>query len=322
MIYFRQRQGIAKLFVILGLLIAMSFAVFAEVPEQVDRYEQIFDAAQDPGRLTARFLKLTTRSEDKSGDSTILTSPDGKVMIIDAGNPTCFIDVDRALNSLGITVIDYLVASHPHVDHIGSFAQLIHSYEVGAVYTSEVVYPTSHYKNYMDAIEETNTPHIILADGDSFLFGDDVLVEVLHPLPGIEYYDGYPSGSTQFVNNLSLVLKLTFEQSTFLFGGDLYKDGERSVLERHADRLQADIFKIGHHGSDTSSTRSFRQTIQAQVGVMMHDAIADLGVYRKFRREDTMVYITSIDGSVMVSTNGNGEYTVLTQHDRATTFLD
>lgn len=315
----RTRTGLV---LALSLVLVLSFAVLAEEQVVEDRYDQIFDASQDPGRLTARFLKLTTRSDEKSGDSTILTSPDGKVMIIDAGNPSTYVDVDRALKALGITRIDYLVASHPHVDHIGSFAQLIRNYEVGAVYTSEVVYPTSHYKNYMAAIEETNTPHIILKDGDSFMFGEHVLVEVLHPLPGVEYYDGYPNSSTQFINNLSVVMKLTFNESTFLFTGDLYTDGERNVVERHGERLRADILKVPHHGDSTSSSKRFREAVQAKVGVMMHDAIADLNVYKKYRREETMVYISSIDGSVLVSTAGDGEYTVMTQYDRTTTFLD
>ncbi|NLJ79953.1 MAG: MBL fold metallo-hydrolase [Firmicutes bacterium] len=316
-----RKNRVWLLILIFSAILAAPLAAWADAV-QVDRYDQIFDSAQDPGNLVARFLKLTSRSDDKSGDSTILTSPDGQIMIIDGGNPTCFVDVDRALKALGITRIDYLVASHPHVDHIGSFAQLIRSYEIGAVYTSELVYPTSHYNNYMAAIEETGTPHIILAEGDSFSFGDQVLVEVLYPPAGIEYYDGYPTGSTQFINNLSLVLKLTYGQSTYLFGGDLYTDGERKVLDLHADRLQADIFKIGHHGDKTSSSRGFRQAINAKVGVMMHDAIADLNVYQKYRREGTMVYITSIDGSVLVSTEGDGEYTVISQYDRTTTFLD
>lgn len=308
--------------VALVLILALAFVVNAEEAASVDRYDQVFDVAQDSGHLTARFLKLITRSDDKSGDSTILTSPDGKVMVIDAGNPSCFIDVDNALKAMGITRIDFLVASHPHVDHVGSFAQLIRSYEIGAVYTSEVVYPTSHYQNYMEAMEETNTPHVIVFDGDSFMFGDSVFVEVLHPSLGVEYYDGYPTGSTQFINNLSLVLKLTYGESTYLFGGDLYTDGERNVLERHGDKLQADVFKVGHHGADTSSSKNFRQTINAKIGVMMHDAIADLNIYKKYRREDTAVYISSIDGSVLVSTAGDGEYSVLTQYDRQTSFLD
>lgn len=316
---FRTKTGIG---VVLSLILVLSFTVFAQEEPLVDRYDQVFDASQDHGRLSARFLKLVTRSDEKSGDSTILTSPDGQVMVIDGGNPSTFVDVDRALKALGITRIDYLVASHPHVDHVGSFAQIIRSYDVGAVYTSEVVYPTSHYKNYMAAIEATKTPHIILHDGDSFMFGEHVLVEVLHPLPGVEYYEGYPNSSTQFINNLSLAMKLTFGESSFFFAGDLYTDGERSLVERHGERIQADILKLPHHGADTSNSKRFRQAVNAQIGVAMHDAIADLNVYKKYRREDTMVYISSIDGSVLVSTTGDGEYKVITQHDRTTTFLD
>lgn len=307
-------------FLVLALVLTLSCTVLAEA--RADRYDLIFDASQDAGRLTARFLQLVTRSDDKSGDCTILTSPDGQVMVIDAGNPSTFPDVDRALKALGITRIDYLVASHPHVDHIGSFAQLLSNYEIGAVYTSELEYPTSHYKNYMEAIERTNTPHIILAEGDSFQFGEHVLVEVLHPPKDIEYYQGYPEGSTQFINNRSLVLKLTYQDSTFLFPGDTYTAAEREIVGRYGDYLQADVLKAPHHGASTSSSKPFREAVNPQVVVMMHDAIADLRIYRNYRRLGAETLITSIDGAVLVSTVGDGAYKVITQFDRLTDFLD
>lgn len=305
---------------VLALVLVFSAVVWADQP--VDRYDQIFDASEDAGRLTARFIQLTTRSDDKSGDATILTSPDGKVMIIDAGNPSTFIDIDNALKALGITKIDYLVASHPHVDHIGSFAQLIYAYEIGAVYTTELEYPTSHYRNYMAAIQETETPHIILAEGDTFMFGDHVLVEVFHPAPGIEYYEGYPEGSTQFINNLSLLMKLTYGDSSFLFTGDLYTAAEREIAARYGDRLSAGVLKVPHHGASTSSSRPFRDAVGAEIAVMMHDAIADLRIYRNYSNSGTDTYITSVDGSVLVSTAGDGEYTVIPQFDRLTDFLN
>jgi len=306
--------------IVFCLVLVLSNSIAAE--KTADRYDLIFDAAQDRGRLTARFIKLTTRSDDKSGDCAILTSPDNEIMVIDAGNPSTFIDVDNALQALGITRIDYLVASHPHVDHVGSFSQLIHAYDIGGVYTSELVYPTSHYNNYMEAIEQTQTPHLILAEGDSFMFGDNVFVEIFHPPSEIEYYDGYLAQSTQFVNNLSLVLKITYGDSTFLFGGDLYTSGEQEVVARYGDRLRSDVLKVGHHGDSTSSSKAYREAVNPKIAVMMHDAIADLNVYRKYRREGAETYITSIDGCVYVSTAGDGEYKVMTQYDRMSDFLD
>ncbi len=307
---------------ILVLSLVLALAVVALADEPNDRYAEVFDPAHNPGRLTVRFLKLTTRSDDKSGDSTILVSPDGLVMLIDGGNPTTYPDIDQALKTLGITKIDYLVASHPHVDHVGSFAQLIYNYEIGAVYTSEVEYPTSHYKNYMQAIADTGTPHIILSEGDSFMFGDSVVVDVLHPPAGIEYFEGYPENSTQFVNNHSLVLKLTYGDSTFLFGGDIYTATERELVARYGDRLQADILKVNHHGANTSSTKRFRDAVQPKVAVMMNDGIADLRIYQSFQRMGAQTFVTSIDGAVLVSTEGDGEYFVMSQYDRATSFLD
>lgn len=305
---------------VLALMLILTVTALAE--ERVDRYDQVFDATQDAGRLTARFLKLTTRSDDKSGDSTILTSPDGKVMLVDAGNPSTFIDIDNALKALGISRIDFLVASHPHVDHVGSFAQLIYAYEIGAVYTTELEYPSSHYRNYMEALEKTGTPHIILAEGDTLMFGDEVLVEVFHPAAGIEYYEGYPEGSTQFVNNHSLLIKLTYGDSSFLFAGDLYSAAEREIAARYGDRLSAGVYKVAHHGDATSSSRPFRDAIGAEVAVMMHDAIADLRIYRNYAKAGTDTYITSIDGSVLVSTSGDGQYKVISQFDRLNDFLD
>ncbi|HKM43241.1 MAG TPA: MBL fold metallo-hydrolase [Limnochordia bacterium] len=309
-----------RLALVLSVILILSITVFAEVG--VDRYDQIFDATQDAGKLTARFLKLTTRSDDKSGDSTILTSPDGKVMIVDTGNPSTFLDIDNALKALGITRIDYLVASHPHVDHVGSMAQLIRAYEIGTVYTTEVEYPTSHYRNYMEALAETGTPHIILVEGDTLMFGDHVLVEVFHPAPGIEYYDGYPEGSTQFINNLSLLMKLTYGDSSFLFTGDLYTAAEREIAAKYGERLRSDVLKVPHHGAGTSSSRPFRDAISPQISVMMHDSIDELRIIRNYVKGGAANYITSVDGSVMVSTTGDGEYTVISQFDRVSDFLD
>lgn len=93
---------------------------------ETTRYGEVFDAQGDAGRLTVRFLWLGPQvAEDKPGDAMILTSPDGKVMVLDAGHPQAAEYVTTALDALGVTRIDYLVASHPHIDHIGGFPTLL-----------------------------------------------------------------------------------------------------------------------------------------------------------------------------------------------------
>lgn len=309
---------------LLGLALALLVAVLPVLSfaEAADRYDAVFDTAGDAGLLTARFLSLMPTSDDKQGDCTVLTSPDGLVMVVDAGETSSGPQVVAALRAMGVERIDFLIASHPHVDHVGGFPDILRAFEIGAVYTTAVVYPTGTYQAYIDEIAAQGIEHVILAEGDMFDFGSGVRAEVFHPGREITYYDGYPDNSTQFINNLSMVLKLTYGESTILFAGDLYTGAEKEVLEKHAAALSADVLKMTHHGAVTSSSKAWRTAVGADIAVAMHDAIADLGVLKKFHREGTDVYHTFVDGAVKVWTAGDGHWNVLTQRDADKGFLE
>ena len=301
--------------------LAVCLLLFAAAAPAETRYGEVFDASRDGERLTARFLSLLSPDGLKSGDATILTSPDGKVMLLDAGEPECAGQVIAALTALHITRIDYLVASHPHVDHIGGFAEILRTFPVGAAYTSRVEYPTSHVMAYMAEIQKQNIPHVFLSEGDTFAFGDFVTVEVFHPGAEITYYEGYPENSTQFVNDLSLLLRFSYKESSMLFGGDLYTTIERTIAQKYGERLQSDVFKVGHHGAATSSSKPYREAIKPKIAVMVSHTLSDLGIYQKYRKMDADTYITYFDGNISVATPGDGTYQVITEKDRATDFL-
>lgn len=276
-------------------------------------YAEVFFTGDDAGKLTARFINMNTDTGDKSGDAAVLTSPDGKVMLIDAGDPAAAGQVVAALKEMGIAHIDYLVASHPHVDHIGGFPAVMQAFSIGQVMTSVLVYPTAYYDAYMAEIETQNLEHIYLSEGDTFPFGDEVTVEVFWPGDEIEYYDGYPQSSTQFVNNLSLVLKFTYGASTMLFAGDLYSAAERELVAHYGEALNSDVLKANHHGDRTSSSKPFREAVSPQITVMISDILSDLNTYRKFIKDGSAVYITHYHGNVRVSTAGDGSYQVLAE---------
>ena len=291
-------------------LFCLVLPAFAQVS-----YAEIFDVGGDAGKLTARFINMNTDTGDKSGDATVLTSPDGKVMLIDAGDPAAAGQVVAALQAMGITHIDYLVASHPHVDHIGGFPDVMRAFAIGQVMTSTVVYPTAHYDAYMAEIDAQSLPHIYLSEGDVFSFGEDVTVEVLWPDSEIEYYDGYPQSSTQFINNLSLALKFTYGESTLLFCGDLYAGAEREMVKKYGELLDCDVLKANHHGDRTSSCKPFRDAVSPQITVMISDILSDLNIYQKWIKGGSEVYITHYHGNVRVSTGGDGNYEVLTKRN-------
>lgn len=275
-------------------------------------YDSVYNTANDPGRLSVRFVWLGNKMEDdKPGDCMILTSPEGKIMVLDTGHPSSVDYVTAALDAMGIEKIDYLVLSHPHIDHIGGAATLMDEYNVGAVYTTELTYNTKTYASCMAAIARNKVEHIILHEGMTLQFGEKVLVEVLNPPADITYPAGYPDDSTQFVNNQSLALKFTYGTSTMLFAGDLYMPGEYEVIERWGDKLDCDVLKANHHGASTSTSVRWRKAVSAKVVVISNYLLADYYIARKFDKEGD-VYHTFIDGDVLVATAGDSEYEVAT----------
>ena len=292
-----------------------------------DRYAQVFDRAGDQGKLVARFLRLNLGADsepgsgDKSGDSSILISPDGKVMLIDAGSPECGPQVEAALRALGVTKLDAVVASHPHIDHIGGLGHILAAFPVDTLYLGRVTYPTSIFGYFMTVAKKRAGSIVYLEEGAVFTFGDSVDVRVLNPEKDIVYYDGYPSNSTQFINNRSLVLKFTYGEASMLFMGDVYTPRESELIEKFGDRLKADVIKVGHHGSDTSSSKAFVKQVSPKVAVMMHDSFASLQVYKNYRKVEAMAYATAIDGSVKVAIDAARNWSVVTQFDRMSDFL-
>ena len=130
-----------------------------EVPE-VDRYKEMINPSAEEGKLTFYCwdIRVGEDADDKAGDSTLFISPDGKTMLLDAGHPDCADQVIGYLKDLGITKLDYFVASHPHIDHIGSFPEIARNFEIGTAYRSHVEYTTNTYQNYVDAMEEHEIP--------------------------------------------------------------------------------------------------------------------------------------------------------------------
>lgn len=293
----------------------------SEADESTSRYDEVFDTSKDDGKLVARFFEISSGTDTKSGDAMFIKSPEGATMLIDAGAPECGAQVSKYLKELGVTKIDYLVASHPHIDHIGGFSKIINDFEIGAVYMSELVYPTKTYEAAMKSIQNKDLDIIYIKEGDEFEFGDSVVAKVYNPQPDIEYPKGYPERSTQFVNDHSVVLKLTYDEVSMLFMGDVYMQKELEFIEKYGDELQADLIKAGHHGADTSSSGTFIETVKPELAIFTHDSIASLKTYKSYRKRDAMVYITAIDGNILVSTDGK-TLTDVTERDRVDDFLD
>lgn len=310
---------------LVSLLLAVLMGLCHASAEE-NRWAQVFDTTGDAGMLTIRFLWMgpqAPEAEDKPGDSMILTSPDGKVMVLDAGHPLSIAYVTDALDAMGVTKIDYLVASHPHIDHVGGFAPLMDRYEVGAVYTSPLAYTSSsYYRAYMDAIEKKGIRHVIVQDGDTFDFGDSVVVNVYNPTEEALLKPEDQKNKTEFINNQSLALKFTFGDSTVMLAGDLYVGGEKAVVARWGEALDCDVMKANHHGANTSSSKAWRDAVSPQITFITSDAIEDVSIAKKYIKNGQKMYHTLLDGAMCLRTAGQKDYAVITEKDRTTTMFD
>ena len=281
-----------------------------------DNIAEVTNRSGEEGKLTLYFLDLDVPkdSKDKSGDSTIIISPDGKVMLVDCGHPDAGRNVVDALHRLGIQKIDIFVNSHPHIDHLGGFPEIADSFEIGLVYRSHVEYNTKNTRDFAAAIQKHNLPVQYLEEGDSFMFGDKVKVDVLGPKKNIEYPKDYPANSTQMVNDNSIAMQMLFGQSKVLMCGDLYRSGENVILDTYADRLQSVVAKANHHGNDTSSQKRWIKAVKPQVVVAMNDIMGSMDVLNNFVKYGAVFYHTEYNGMVKVQLDDAHSVHVTTQY--------
>ena len=189
------------------------------------------------------------------GDAAVIQC-DGEVMMIDGGEPQYSQFIYSFLrNTLGIEYIDVMVATHPHSDHVGGLAAALNACEVGVLYTSQIEYDSSAWQAVLKYADAQGTPVIIPMPDDEFTLGG-ANVDIIGPR--------YFSNET---NNLSLIMRITYGDNTFLFTGDAEIAEEGDLLDAGVD-LNADVLKVCHHGSDTSSSSAFLQKVNPRFAII------------------------------------------------------
>lgn len=234
------------------------------------------------------------------GDCQLIVGGNGETMLIDAGESEYGDTVTDFIRRLGIERLDYVVGTHPHSDHIGGLRQVISSgIEIGCVITPQIheeYAPTTRtYERFLTAIEESGVT-LRASKNESFSFGGGT-VEIIQP----EYYgDNY--------NNYSCCVIYEFGSVRFLFTGDLEKDMERQLVNRDLD-LSADVLKVAHHGSATSSCYDFLDSVMPKYCVI---GCGDSGynhpnpdVVTRLKEYTSEIYRTDNNGTVTFTCDGS-----------------
>ena len=212
------------------------------------------------------------------GDAAFVRFPDGRTMVVDGGERSEYFDHGEQvllpfLRYMGVRRVDVVVASHPHNDHIGGLVALLEQMEVGHFLDSGQVYGSWTARRLRELIAERGVRYHRVAAGDSLAGLGGVSALVLHPTADFVDADGNaPLGP----NNGSVAFSLQHGAVRVLFTGDLERETDPAILA-WGSRLQAQLLKVAHHGSRTSSQPLFVEAVAPAVAVM------SLGEGNKFK---------------------------------------
>lgn len=235
-------------------------------------------------------------------DAIFIRLPDGQIMQIDAGKNNTGDEITEYIKSQGIEKIDYLIGTHPHEDHIGGLDNVIKAFEIGEIYmprvSSSKTPTTKTYEDVLMAIKDKGKAITAPHAGDIIVQGENYKAEVFSPKR--EDYDD--------LNEYSIVIKITYGDAKFLFMGDAEALNEREIVDAGYD-VNADVLKLGHHGSSTSSTEKFLKEVSPDYAVIScgkgnsyghpHDEIVE-----RCNNLNIKMLRTDNDGNIIMKTDG------------------
>ena len=236
------------------------------------------------------------------GDS-ILIQVNNKNVLIDAGprdSKTALMDY---LKDLNLEKLDYVIATHPHEDHIGNMADIIHTFKVENFIAPKVQSTTKTFERMVSALKDKNLKIAPITAKDNYInLGDDTKVSVLSPSK-----DKYES-----LNNYSPVIKVQYKNTSFLFTGDAEKEVEKEIISANYN-ISADVLKLGHHGSSSSTSEQFLSKVNPSICVISVGKDNSYGHPHKetldlINKNNLTVYRTDKDGNIVLISDGTNIY--------------
>ncbi len=258
----------------------------------------VMTGLRDDLSLPEDAFKMTLR--DVGNADCILLQSGDHFALIDAGEADDGEELVTYCKQTGIERFEFVIATHFDYDHIGGMTDVIGNIEIGTFYLrfmpAGYTPTTKTYEKMLTALVDRNVSVVEPKFGENVKLGD----------ASIEFLSGHTDYKD--TNDQSIVCKATLGNTSFLFTGDAGKATEKDLLDEQID-LRADVLKVGHHGSNTSSTEAFLQEVSPKYAVISCGFLnkyghPDMDVLDRLSKQNVQVFRTDIDGAITLMSNG------------------
>ena len=230
------------------------------------------------------------------GDS-ILIRQGEYTMLIDGGTSVCRDDLLNFLSQEGIDRFEYLIGTHAHEDHIGSLDDVVNTYDFDTILFPKVTATTKTFENLVLAVQNKDKKFTTPVSGTVYELGDATF-EILAP----------NSAEYTSANDYSIVIKLVYGDNSFIFTGDAESESEKEIIAKGYN-LKADVLKVGHHGSTTSTSKTFLDKVNPEYAVI---CVGKDNSYKhptqttmnKLKNKNILVYRTDEQGTIRCTSDG------------------
>jgi len=241
---------------------------------------------------------IVTHFIDVGQGDCILIQVNNKNLLIDSGTTDSKQKLIRYLKNNNITKLDYVVATHPHEDHIGGMSSIIKTFDIGEFYAPKAIASSQTFVDMVRALRNKNLK-IKIAKPNMYLdLGPDTSCVMLSP----------NSTTYENTNDYSCVIKVSYKNSTYLFTGDTEQLAEQELID-NGYNLKAQVLKVAHHGSKTSTSQNFLNEVSPKIAVISCGAYNTYGhpnkeTLDKLKGINSIIYRTDIDKNIVLISDG------------------
>jgi len=282
----RRRRNPRRRWTLLPLLIIVVFAIVGYFGYSFAN--PLLPVDLESGQAAVHFIDVG------QGDAVLIQTTEGHALI-DGGDNHMGERVVQHLRDAGVSELSYVIATHPHADHIGGLIDVLDTFPVGTLILPNVAHTTQTFERFLDAIENNNVQLREPVAGSTFYVGDAVFT-IIAP-------NSYGHAN---LNNYSVSMRMVLGDTSFIFTGDAEVDSEMEMISA-GHVLYSDVLHVGHHGSSTSTTQEFFDAVSPEIAVIQLSADNTYGhPHREVRDRlaGVAVYRSDEHGDIILVTDG------------------